>query len=111
MRRKMVYIASPYTLGDVAMNVRRQFDIAEQLVACGYIPYPPLYSHFWHMIYPHPSSYWMKLDFKILSRCDYLLRLEGESIGADYEVRFATRNSIPVFHSIKEMIDYDATQT
>jgi hypothetical protein len=31
-----VYIASPYTIGDVAVNVRHQIDAADELMSSGY---------------------------------------------------------------------------
>ena len=33
-----VYIASPYTLGDVAVNVKNQIDAANELLELGYLP-------------------------------------------------------------------------
>lgn len=100
---KMVYIASPYTKGDVAVNVRQSFEAANRLVEMGFLPYPPLYSHFWHMISPHPYEYWLHLDFEWILRCDYLLRLPGKSAGADKEEWFALQHKIPVFYSLEEL--------
>lgn len=54
-----VYIASPYTLGDVAVNVKIQMDMADKLMNNGFIPFTPLYSHFQHMAHPRPYSDWM----------------------------------------------------
>ena len=44
---KTVYVASSYTIGDVALNVRESFLIADKLVELGFVPFPPLFSHFW----------------------------------------------------------------
>jgi len=98
-----VYIASPYTKGDVALNVRESFFAADELVKLGYAPFPPLFSHFWHFLSPKPYDVWMKLDKEWVLRCDCLLRLPGESIGADEEVKLAVDNNIPVFYSIGEL--------
>jgi len=95
-----VYIASPYTLGDVAVNVKRQIDCADELRNYGFAPFAPLYSHFQHMAHPRPYSDWVKIDLEWVKVCDALLRLEGESKGADGEVDFARENNIPVFYSI-----------
>jgi len=35
---KIVYIASPYTVGDVAVNVKTQMDTADSLIEKGYCP-------------------------------------------------------------------------
>lgn len=100
---KLVYIASPYTKGDVAQNVRRQFEVADYLVKINFLPYPPLFSHFWHFLFPHPHEFWMMIDLEMIRRCDILLRLSGESSGADREVEFAKSIGIPVVYSIKEL--------
>jgi hypothetical protein len=101
-----VYIASPYTKGDVAQNVRASLLAADQLVALGFLPYAPLLSHFWHLVSPKPYETWMMLDKEWILRCDCLLRLPGESSGADAEVKWAEENAIPVFYSIQKMLDY-----
>ena len=98
-----VYIASPYTKGDVAINVRKSFEVADILVSKGYLPYTPLSSHFWHMMFPYPYEFWLDFDLAWILRCDCVLRLSGESIGADKEVEFAKVHDIPVFYSIDEL--------
>ena len=100
---KKVYLASPYTKGDVAVNVKRQLDCANDLMDLGFLPFAPLYSHFQHMAHPRPYEEWLKMDLEWIKVCDYLLRLDGESKGADIEVRFALDNNIPVFYDIEEL--------
>jgi hypothetical protein len=99
-----VYIASPYTKGDVAVNVRNSFLVADELLAHGLCPFPPLYSHFWHFLSPKPYDTWLELDKLWVKACDCLLRMPGESSGADGEVEFAKENDIPVFFSIAELV-------
>jgi len=101
-----VYIASPYTLGDVAVNVAKQMKVADALIDEGFAPFVPLYSHFQHMYNPKPYEVWTKLDLEWVLSCDVLLRLEGESKGADNEVKFAQENKIPVVYSIEELLDW-----
>jgi hypothetical protein len=101
--KKMVYIASPYTKGDVARNVRDSFFIADRLVELGYLPFPPLFSHFWHFLIPHSYKFWMELDLEWILRSDCVLRMPGDSNGADMEVEFALQNNIPVYLSIDEL--------
>lgn len=100
---KVVYIASPYTIGNQAENVRYQIDIAEELMALGYCPLAPLLNHFHHLVYPHTHSEWLMQCLSLLSKCDCVLRLHGESIGADREVAHAEELGIPVFHSIAKL--------
>jgi hypothetical protein len=103
-----VYIASPYTKGDVAVNVKAQIDCADELITLGFAPYAPLYSHFQHMHHPRPYEDWIRLDFEWVFRCDCLLRLPGESSGANAEVDFAVENKIPVFYDVNEITAYYA---
>jgi hypothetical protein len=104
-----IYIASPYTLGDVAINVRESLLAADKLVELGYAPYPPLYSHFWHFLSPKPYETWVELDNAWVLRCDALLRLPGESKGADAEVALAQEHGIPVYYSIEELAAAEIT--
>lgn len=108
---KYVYIASPYSKGDPAVNVRESFVIADDLLENGFAPYPPLYKHFWHIIYPKPSHVWIKLNLEWLKKCDCILRLPGISNGADGEVEFAKRIGKPVFYSIEEIVEYNNSVT
>jgi hypothetical protein len=103
---KKVYIASPYTLGDVAVNVKTQIDTADELITLGFIPFVPLMSHFQHMIHPRPYDDWLDIGLEWLSVCDCLLRLPGKSAGADFEVLQAQELGIPVFYSLNELIKW-----
>lgn len=104
---KTVYIASPYTKGDVALNVRKSLEVADMLWESGFIPYAPLLTHFWHLIIPHEPDFWYALDNEWVIRCDCLLRLEGESTGADNEVKLAIEKGIPVYYSIGDLIRWE----
>lgn len=53
---------------------------------------------------------WLKIDFEYIYRCDALLRLPGESVGADAEVAEAMRIGIPVFGSIDDLIAWSKDQ-
>ena len=102
-----VYLASPYTNGDVAINVNRVIDMANQLADKGYAPYIPHLTHFWHIITPRPYDFWLKLDNEFLKCCDCILRLEGNSKGADNEVALALKLEKPVFYSISELLEWN----
>jgi len=101
-----VYIASPYTLGDVAINVKRQIDMYDVLMDKGFAPFAPLYSHFQHMVHPRPYQDWIKIDLVWVEVCDCLLRLDGESSGADGEVKYAEELGLPVFYSVEDLCKY-----
>ena len=99
-----VYLASPYTLGDVAVNVKNQMDVADTLMTLGFIPFVPLYFHFQHMAHPRPYQDWIEVDLEWLPACDCILRLPGESKGADNEVKAMIGIGKPVFYSINELL-------
>jgi hypothetical protein len=101
-----VYIASPYTKGDVAVNVKLQLDTFDELMTLGFAPHAPLYSHFQHMAHPRPYEDWLKNDLEWLPTCDCILRLPGESSGADREIARAKELGLLVFYSIKELCKF-----
>ena len=102
MMRK-IYIASPYSSGDAVLNVRESLRVADILVSIGANPFAPLLSHFWHFYSPKDYETWLRLDLDWVQSCDALLRLPGESEGADREVAEARRLGIPVFSRLDEL--------
>ena len=42
---KTVFIASPYTLGDVMDNVKKSMEIGDALMSLGFTPFVPLLFH------------------------------------------------------------------
>ena len=85
---KTVYIACPYTKGDVAVNVRNAILMAEKVREAGFLPFVPILTHFWHFMSPHPYEYWTSMDLEWLHYCDCILRIPGESSGADAELDY-----------------------
>ncbi len=98
-----VYVASAYTVGDIAVNVRKSIDVGNELINEGFAPYLPLLSHFQHMVHPQPYETWLGMDLEWVLACDVLLRVPGESKGADKEVEWALTHHIPVFYTIAEL--------
>jgi len=92
-----VYIAGPYTKGDVAQNVANATRLADYLANLGYTPYLPHLTHFWHMMYPRPYEWWLKYDMEWLRECDCVVRIFGDSSGADKEVSCAGELGKDVF--------------
>ena len=101
-----VYIASPYTKGDQIENVKRQIEVAHKLMDLGFAPYLPLLCHFQHQVRPRSYEDWLRLDFEWIGACDILLRLEGESEGADKEVAYAEKLGIRVMYSLEELMTH-----
>ena len=104
MRRKRVYVAGAYTKPDPDENTNKAIDVADVLLLQGFAPFVPHLTHFWHQRHHHFYSVWMALDAEYVKVCDVLLRIPGESSGADKEVEFAKRLNIPVYFSLEELL-------
>jgi len=98
-----VYIAGPYTLGDVGENVRAAMEAAHAVMDLGCAPIVPHLSHFLHLHRPRPYEDWTRADVAILALCDVVVRLPGPSAGADAEVRVAARRGIPVCDGLPQL--------
>lgn len=116
MRRNRVYVSGPLTTGMLTANVRRATDAANELLDRGYAVYLPHTNVLWEMIAPPIDDYaagyekWLGHDFEWVRACDGVLRLPGESHGADREVEFAIAHGIPVFYSREELYAALATR-
>lgn len=122
--RKRIYIATPISVGDLCENVNRATEAFLKLVKAGYSPFNPALS-----VYSKPAVFhdcpcydrvvvcqatvsghpdlthedWMQVDLSWVSVSDAVLRLPGESKGADREVALATELGILVCHSVEEL--------
>lgn len=117
--RPWVYIASPYTKGDPAVNTRFQCEVFDRLLSSGLvIPYAPLWSHFQHVLFPRGYRDWIELDLAVIERMDACLRLgaaheplnywQWESSGADGEVKRFEALGRPVFSSVQDVLAWAA---
>jgi len=100
---KLVFVAGP--LQDDLENVYKAMDVANQLADNGYLVYLPHLTHYWNVRLHRDRDYWLRLDLAILPICDCLLRLSGDSDGADGEVRKARSLNIPVYFSIQDLVE------
>jgi hypothetical protein len=98
-----IYVAGPYTKGDVEKNVARAIFIGDWITAFGHTVFIPHLTHFWHKQHAHEWEFWMKQDFEWLRACDAVFRIEGESKGADMEVELAKELGKPVYYDIPEI--------
>lgn len=103
MTRKKIYIAGPYTKGDVAENVHYAIIAADHVYKLGSIPYLPHLTHFWHLVSPKPWEDWLIMDTEWIRHCDAIFRLPGESKGADRECQLAREMGIPVLYTYEEL--------
>lgn len=103
-----VYIAGPITLGDHDFNVRQAIDAADKIALAGHTPFVPHINALWGIVYNHSREFWYEWDNEWLKVCDVLIRLPGDSSGADQEVKFAQEHGIPVF-TLEEFIAFYTT--
>lgn len=97
--RPLVYLAGPYTRPDPVLNTHETIRFASKLLDEGLVtPFVPHLTLLWHLVSPREVDFWYDYDLAVLARCDALLRIEGESTGADKEVAFAVERGIPVFY-------------
>lgn len=102
---RFIYIAGPYTKGDVGENVRNNILAANAVAEAGFIPFAPLLAHFWHMQCLHQYRFWVDQDLAWLERCDAILRTPGESAGADEEIALMDKLGKPVFYTLLDLIE------
>lgn len=99
MNGPLTYIAGPYsapTVEGIAANVAAALDVLHHLLDAGIPAICPHLSHYAEQQRARDYEDWMALDFELVRRCDVVLRLHGESPGADREVGVARWHNIPV---------------
>ena len=102
--RMRIYIAAPYTKGDTGENLNRVFKIADLLVSLGHDSYIPHLSHFWHIVTLRKYQFWIRYDETFIEHwAEAVFRIEGESEGADSEVKLAKDMGIPVYYQVDDI--------
>jgi len=95
---KTAYIAGPYS-GSVESNIQSAIEVANACITHGISPYCPHLNHYLNRYFSRSYDDWMAIDLEWLQRSDAVIRIPGESPGADLEVREAVRLHIPVFYA------------
>ena len=101
-----VYVVGPYSAEDeseIEHNVDAAIRMGEHIAEAGFVPFIPHLFHFWGRCYPHEYEFWMMQDIEWLKVCDAILRLPGESRGADREVGIAQDLGLRLFFSIENV--------
>lgn len=65
----------------------------------GYAVFVPHLSHFQNEEFPRPWQWWIDHDLEWLAVCNVLVRMSGESAGAEIEVQRADELVIPVVYA------------
>jgi hypothetical protein len=99
----MILIAGPYASGTggdpdlMARNLARLEEAAWPIFSAGHVPMIGEW-----VALPVLASAGASAE-RLLQRCDAVLRLPGESRGADQDVAIAEARGIPVYHSLDEI--------
>jgi nucleoside 2-deoxyribosyltransferase len=101
---RIVYVAGPIS-SDPLIGTRNAILAAAQLRSVGLGFIVPHLSCLFQMVSPQPYESWMGLDLALIERCDALLRLPGDSFGADREVQHARQQGIPVYLDVGQCIN------
>lgn len=125
--RKRVYIAFPISKGDLAANINQGTAAFVALAKAGFAPFNPAWSCYakeaigyhdpvsdTHKVYCYATALgspemshadWMGIDLPWVEAADAVLRLPGESVGADPEVGHAIEHGIPVYFALDALIE------
>lgn len=110
--RQKVYISGPITNGGTALEsetedyVKQAIELAQELLDAGFAVHCPHLTWYWEKhvgtgINTHEN--WLSNDYPWVLASDAVLRMHGDSTGADKEVELATRAGIPVFTSVESL--------
>ncbi len=122
--RTRVYIAGPISKGDLVHNLNQATAAFVALAKAGFAPFCPHWSAYCKRATSRREAWgvevtcqatvegndqmthadWMGVDLPWVEVSDALLRLPGESTGADMEVHHARAHGVPVFHSIEDLV-------
>lgn len=101
---RRVFISGPMsTCGEPSANWREAAKAAGELLALGFSPYVPHVSWLLAAVAENPVDDWRGLALDWVGACDIVLRLPGESRGADAECKRARELGIPIFTSVEEI--------
>ena len=122
---KRVYISTPISKGILVENIRQADAAMAQLMRWGFAPFNPALSCYaggadtdsiGTLAYAHWNGCgefsgfnhadWLDMDFAWVEVSDAVLRLPGESRGADAECKHAAKCYVPVFHTIEALKIY-----
>lgn len=111
MARKLIYISGPLSNGGKLdddhqiKNVSVAMKAAADLMEAGFSVICPHLTWYLHAVYPQPYERWIDCDLVQVSRCDAVLRIRGKSLGSDKECLCAVDLDIPVYKTVKELIE------
>ena len=105
MKYRYIYVAGPITKGNTLLNIRNGMTTGIDLIRRGFVPFVPHNDFIQYILDPDTLDYdtILEQDLAWVEKCDALLRLPGDSPGADREVAHAIRHRLLVTSSIKDL--------
>lgn len=107
--RKRVYVAGPISKGNLQENIDKAARAGVSLLTSGFAVYIP---HLSALIEPDALvgtpryEEWLENDFAWIEKSDAVLRLDGESAGADREVAYARDRGVLTFYSVDDIVSW-----
>lgn len=100
-----VFISGPLS-GDPEKNLAAAKEACKRLVIEGFAPFCPHLS--WYVDPGSKLGYdkWINIDLEFLKDCHVMLRLPGESKGAEIEENYAHLWEKPIFYDIDSLVKY-----
>lgn len=106
MSKKRIYIAGPMSKGDKVDNLAQALKAFRILMEKGFAPLCPQLTFFAEPFMNHFSwDNWLGIDLPFVEVCHAVIRLPGESKGADLEVLHANKHNVPVYHNLSRLIE------
>ena len=105
--RTIIYISGPISKGSWQGNYEQAEIAMRELIERGYSPINPMMTMKMDDAEDITHATWMAIDLPQVRVSAAVLRLPGESIGADTETSHASLYGIPVFFSIDELDQWE----
>lgn len=109
-RRMRVYISGPISSGGVEQvpkNLNQGIKVWRELIKLKFAPFCPHMNDLGYIVTePVPWEEALEIDEEWVAASEVMLRLPGESKGADREERYCRDNGIPIVYSIDELIKF-----
>jgi hypothetical protein len=109
----LIFLSCPISNGDMATDTEIEKNVA---VAIAYetvlrdlefAVVNPALSWFSHKFRPWSHDRWMEQAIDTMLRCDAVLRVPGDSVGADREQAFAETHDLPYFESVACLLEHE----
>jgi len=106
MGLKKIYLSGPITKGDRDHNFRQAAVAQRTLLREGFAVLNPMLSMKLPGCWEIPHEVWVASDLPWVACACAVLRLPGESKGAEIECKFADGRGIPVFDDMTVLIEH-----